>query len=101
MFGLVTSNARHAGTNMTLPNLNFSICAAALEPMWAALTGPARPIAAELRALDTTSKHLADLWSLAGAPSDLAQGRGERRTKGAERLRELLSDRGVDIQSKL
>jgi hypothetical protein len=35
--GLVTSNSRHAASGAPLPGLNYSVAAAALRPLWAAL----------------------------------------------------------------
>ena len=93
--GLVTSNTKHA-TLGTVPHLNFSIAAAALQPLVAAAQAAA-PI--RFQQLDVQSEALDRLWRLGSQA--LQQGplqEGDGGSTGHRRLnklQQLLQDRGL------
>ena len=98
LVGLVTSNARHAGTGAILPNLNFCLATEALRPLWALLaaqpghgarTGSA--LQDTLRELDVGNEALKSVWAL----SMVAQPRDGQPEQAGARLQRLLKQRGV------
>ena len=102
LIGLVTSNTKHAGTQRSIPKLNYSIAAQALTPLLSILLqGPFN--ASKLAKLDTEDALLSAIWSLRAPPSVLANREGGR-SQGAGRLSELLQQSGIELsqsQSKL
>ncbi|KAK9824639.1 hypothetical protein WJX72_011986 [[Myrmecia] bisecta] len=97
LVGLVTSNARHMASSTTVPNLNFSIAAAALRPLWeyAAVSPVLDPTA--LTTLDVRSDSLARLWALTAfrpaTPTQTSPLGG--RPAGRDKLAKLLADAGL------
>ncbi len=66
LVGLMTSNARHSKTGRTIANLNFSLPANLLQPLFAMLAkhphlGESIP-QQQLDALDVTSTALQQMW---------------------------------------
>ena len=104
LVGLVTSNTKHAGTQRSIPKLNYSIAAGALTPVVSILLqGPLN--ASKLAKLDREKREEETkgsfLWSLRTPPSVLANREGGR-SQGAGRLSELLQQSGMELnQSKL
>ena len=101
LVGLVTSNTKHAGTQRSIPKLNYSIAAQALAPVLSILLqGPFN--ASKLEKLEREERERGmEIWSLREPPSVLVNKDGGR-SQGAGRLSELLQQSGMELnQSKL
>ena len=101
LLGLVTSNARHSASQQLIPNLNFSIAATALAPVWDVLLAQqissSSDISVALKALDVCHESLCQVWDLTGPQGE--NGQIPVRSRGSSRLTQLLDDKGL-IQSR-
>lgn len=90
MIGLVTSNARDSNANRSLPKLNFSIPASALQPLWQLLHTKVPITTPDFVKLDVSSEVMSSVWAL---HPDLAS---DKELPGrAQRLQKLLEDKGI------
>ncbi|BDA40720.1 probable peroxisomal leader peptide-processing protease [Coccomyxa sp. Obi] len=90
MIGLVTSNARDSTANRSLPKLNFSIPATALQPLWHLLLTLTPISTPEFVKLDVSSEVMSSVWAL---HPDLTN--DKELPGGAQRLQSLLEDKGI------
>ncbi len=98
LVGLVTSNARHSRTGSSLPNLNFSLTAHALRPLWQLLQGArVRPQQGTFEQLDITSSLLQSVWALTPHSDHAGQGKGGA---ALQRLQHLLQQ-GALLDAKV
>ena len=90
MLGLVTSNARDSNANRSLPKLNFSIPASALQPLWHLLLTKTPISTPDFVKLDVSSEIMSRVWAL---HPDLTS--DKELLGGAQRLQNLLEDKGI------
>ncbi len=90
MIGLVTSNARDSNANKSLPKLNFSIPATALQPLWHLLLSSTPISTPDIVKLDVSSEVMSSVWAL---HPDLTS--DKKLPDGAQRLQKLLEDKGI------
>jgi len=90
LVGMVTSNTKHLGTGQSLPNLNFSLHAAALRPLWDLLKSSAPADVKAIRQLDIDTPALRQLWALSSGLSPESDS-----NSATERLQQLLKDRRI------
>ena len=90
LVGMITSNTKHLGTGKSLPNLNFSLHAAALRPLWNVLKSSPRADMEAIRQLDIDTPALRQLWALSSGLSPESDS-----NSATERLQRLLKDRRI------
>ena len=93
LVGITTSNARHAASGSTIPNLNFAVAADALRAVWQLAAQPQGLTHTALQQLDIKDDALLDIWTISKPPGKaiIAVGRRDSRLQGSARLADLLS----------
>ena len=105
--GITTSNARHASSGSTIPNLNFAVAVDALRPLWHLAAQPEGLTHPCLQQLDIKDAALSDIWTISKPPEESTFKKkpnfpGDTGSQGPARLAELLSKgRLGDLRSKL
>ena len=99
--GITTSNARHAASGSTIPNLNFAVAVDALQPLWHLAAQPHGLTPAQLQQLDIKDAALLDIWTISKPPEHSTLKKkpnllGEAGSEGSARLAELLSKRRLE-----